>query len=222
MTSKDASPPLEVAIVEDEAGVRAGLMEILQHATGIHCAAACGSAEEALQILPELAPDVVLMDVNLPEMNGIECVRNLVAHIPDVLVIMLTIYDAVDPIFDSIAAGAMGYLLKPVRQDELLAAIRDVTVGGSPMTSAVARKVLQTFRRNPPRAEPDDKLHELTLREREVLDHLARGFIEKEVASELGVSFNTVHTMVSRIYRKLQVRTRRDAIAYYVGGKRIT
>lgn len=201
---------ITVSIVEDNDQLRATLARVIQRAPGFQCVSHYPNAEAALEGLPKDRPQVVLMDINLPGMNGVECVRRLKQELPDTQVIMLTVYEDTDNIFNALAAGATGYLLKRTSSAELLAAIKEVVQGGSPMTAHIARKVVQSFQK--PAAAPDP-LAELTAREREVLDYLAQGFLYKEIADKLGISYETVHTYIRRIYEKLQVRTRTEAVA---------
>jgi DNA-binding NarL/FixJ family response regulator len=205
--------PIKVAIVEDSEAVRATLSRVIARTDGMQCVSVYSNAEAALEGLPADAPDVVLMDINLPGMNGVECVRRLKQVAPGVQVIMLTVYEDTDNIFAALAAGATGYLLKRTPRDELVAAIRDVLQGGSPMTTHIARKVVQSFQRTAPAAQPTENL---TAREQQVLDCLAEGLIYKEIAEKLGVSYETVHTYIRRIYEKLQVRTRTEAVAKFL------
>lgn len=205
--------PIKVAIVEDSEAVRTTLSRVIARAEGMQCVSVYSNAEAAIEGLPADAPDVVLMDINLPGMNGVECVRRLKQVAPRVQVIMLTVYEDTENIFNALAAGATGYLLKRTPRDELLAAIRDVLKGGSPMTTHIARKVVQSFQRTAPVADPTENLSE---REQQVLDCLAQGLIYKEIAEKLGVSYETVHTYIRRIYEKLQVRTRTEAVAKFL------
>jgi DNA-binding NarL/FixJ family response regulator len=170
---------------------------VLNRAEGFKCVSTYGDAETALEGLPKDKPDVVLMDINLPGLSGVECVRRLKALVPDVQVVMLTVYEDTDLIFAALAAGASGYLFKRTPPDELLGGIRDVYRGGSPMTSHIARKVVRSFQE-----VEDGQTDEgaLSPREREVLDHLAQGFLYKEIAGRLAISYETVHTYVRRIY----------------------
>ena len=201
-----------VAIVEDDADVRQSLVSVLGRASGIRCVGAFGSAEEAMRELPLVKPQIVLMDINLPGMSGVDCVRGLGPQLPDTLIVMLTVHDDTDTIFDALSAGASGYLLKPVRAAELLAAIRDVQAGGAPMTSNIARKVVHSFKKP---AAVADETGNLTPREREILDLLAQGYIYKEIADQLHIGYRTVHTHIERIYGKLHVRSRSQAVAKY-------
>lgn len=205
--------PVSVSIVEDNDQLRATLARVINRAEGFRCASQHASAEEALKELPQIAPDVVLMDINLPGMNGVECVRQLKPLLPKTQIVMLTVYEDTENIFNALAAGATGYLLKRTSKDELLSAIREVQAGGSPMTAHIARKVVQSFQRPLPTAQPTENLSE---REREVLELLSQGFLYKEIADKLGVGYETVHTYIRRIYEKLQVRTRTEAVARFL------
>jgi DNA-binding NarL/FixJ family response regulator len=210
-----ATKPITVAVVEDEPAVRQSFEQILNRAEGVRCIGTYATAEDALRELPLRRPQVVLMDINLPGMDGVECVRHLSRSLPDAQLVMLTVHDNTDAIFNSLAAGASGYLLKPVRAAQLVEAVRDVFAGGAPMTSNIARKVVQTFKKPPSSHEP--AAEDLSPREREVLDFLAKGYLYKEIADALSVSYSTVHTHIERIYDKLHVRSRSQAIAKYLG-----
>jgi DNA-binding NarL/FixJ family response regulator len=205
--------PTTVSIVEDNEQLRTTLARVLNRAEGFRCISHYGDAESALEHLPKDNPEVVLMDINLPGMNGVECVRQLKQTVPQVLVIMLTVYEDTENIFNALAAGASGYLLKRTKSAELLEAISEVRRGGSPMTTHIARKVVQSFQKSGPSAQPTENLSQ---REQEVLDFLSQGFLYKEIAEKLGISYETVHTYVRRIYEKLQVRTRTEAVAKFL------
>jgi DNA-binding NarL/FixJ family response regulator len=205
--------PTSVCIVEDSDQVRTTLARLINRAEGFTCPSQYSSAEAALEDLPRQKPDVVLMDINLPGMNGVECVRRLKQIAPGIQVIMLTVYEDTENIFNALAAGATGYLLKRTSTKELLAAIKDVLQGGSPMTTHIARKVVQSFQRTSPSTQSTENL---SPREQEVLDYLAKGFLYKEIADNLGISYETVHTYIRRIYEKLQVRTRTEAVAKFL------
>lgn len=206
---------ITVSIVEDNDQLRSTLARVLNRADGFQCVGQHPSAEAALAALPNEKPNVVLMDINLPGMNGVECVRKLKQIVPGTQVMMLTVYEDTENIFNALAAGATGYMLKRTPRDELLAAIREVYAGGSPMTTHIARKVVQSFQRAPAASEPTE---DLSPREKEVLDCLAQGFLYKEIAEKLGISYETVHTYIRRIYEKLQVRTRTEAVAKFLRG----
>ncbi len=207
--------PITVSLVEDSEKFRTTLAKVINRSEGFRCVSQYGSAEEALKGLPSDKPDVVLMDINLPGMSGVECVRQLKQMLPDVQVIMLTVYEDTENIFNALAAGATGYLLKRTPQDKLLEGIREVHRGGSPMTTHIARKVVLSFKQSAPSAPPTENL---SPREQEVLEYLAQGFLYKEIAEKLGISYETVHTYIRRIYEKLQVRTRTEAVAKFLRG----
>jgi DNA-binding NarL/FixJ family response regulator len=205
--------PITISIVEDNEQLRNTLARVLNRAEGFRCVSSYGDAETALQGLPKDQPEVVLMDINLPGMNGVECVRQLKHVLPKTQVVMLTVYEDTENIFNALAAGASGYLLKRTRSAELLEAIHEVRRGGSPMTTHIARKVVQSFQKVGPSNQATENL---SPREQEVLDCLAQGLIYKEIADKIGVSYETVHTYIRRIYEKLQVRTRTEAVAKFL------
>lgn len=206
--------PITVAIVEDNDKLRATLARVLNRAEGFQCVADYQNAEDALREIPKVIPNVVLMDINLPGMNGVECVRQLKAAAPQIQVMMLTVYEDTENIFDALAAGANGYMLKRTPTQELLEAITEVHRGGSPMTMHIARKVVQSFQKAP--AVPVPATENLSEREQQVLDLLSHGLMYKEIAEKLGLSYETVHTYIRRIYEKLQVRTRTEAVAKFL------
>jgi len=204
---------ITVSIVEDNDQLRGTLARVINRAEGFRCLSQYPDAEAAVEALPRDRPDVVLMDINLPGMNGVECVRRLKQLAPDSLVIMLTVYEDTENIFNALAAGASGYLLKRTPRAELLDAIREVHRGGSPMTTHIARKVVQSFQQTGASSQPTEGL---SPREQEVLDCLSKGFLYKEIADKLGIGYETVHTYIRRIYEKLQVRTRTEAVAKFL------
>jgi len=204
---------ITVSIVEDSDQLRGTLARVLNRAEGFRCLSQYPSAEAALEGIPKDRPNVVLMDINLPGMNGVECVQKLKQIVPETLVVMLTVYEDTENIFNALAAGASGYLLKRTTSAELLAAIQDVQKGGSPMTTHIARKVVQSFQKAGPSTQATENLSQ---REQEVLDCLSQGFLYKEIAEKLGISYETVHTYIRRIYEKLQVRTRTEAVAKFL------
>ena len=205
--------PISVSIVEDNDQLRGTLARVISRAEGFKCVSHYPNAEAALAALPKDNPEVVLMDINLPGMNGVECVRQLKQVAPKIQAVMLTVYEDTDNIFAALAAGASGYLLKRTRSAELLEAIREVHQGGSPMTTHIARKVTQSFQKAGPSPQPTENLSQ---REQEVLDCLSHGFLYKEIADKLGISYETVHTYIRRIYEKLQVRTLTEAVAKFL------
>jgi len=211
MTSTKAV--LRVSLVEDDVDIRENLALLISRAEGCVLHSQHASAEDALEVIPGDPPDVVLMDINLPGKSGIECVRELKSRFPNLQILMLTIYEDSDRIFQSLKAGASGYLLKRVPSGQILAAIRDVYDGGSPMSSHIARKVVQFFSR--PRETPAE-MESLSTREREVLDHLTRGRLYKEIADVLGISLDTVRKHLQSIYTKLHVHSRTEAVVKYL------
>jgi DNA-binding NarL/FixJ family response regulator len=208
---------ISVSIVEDDAQVRASLVKLIDSSPGFRCVSQHGSAENALQEIPRIKSEVVLMDINLPGINGVECVRRLKPQMPGTQVIMLTVYQNTEHIFNALAAGATGYLLKQTPPAELLAAIREVHVGGSPMSSHIARKIVQSFQQS---ASASAEAQSLSPREAEVLDLLAKGFLYKEIADSMKVTYATVHTHIRHIYEKLHVRSRTEAVAKHLGQTR--
>ena len=205
--------PIKVAVVDDDAGVRTKLAHAVARFGGCVCVGQFSSGEEALAGLPAAAPDVVLMDINLPGMNGIECVRRLKPAYPGIEFIMLTVYEDTESVFNALSAGASGYLLKLVTRQELLEAIQRVHAGGSPMTSHIARKVVQSFRHPAPMETETTKL---SPREQQVLEYLAKGFLYKEISDALDLSYDTVHNHIRHIYEKLHVRSRTQAVTKYL------
>jgi DNA-binding NarL/FixJ family response regulator len=209
--------PISVSIVEDNDKLRGTLAKVIGRSEGFRFVSDYASAEEALADLPKHKPEVVLMDINLPGMNGVECVRRLKALLPHTQVMMLTVYEDTENIFNALAAGASGYMLKRTPTKELLEAIHEVHRGGSPMTAHIARLVVQSFQKSAaPAPSAAGELAELSEREQQVLDLLSQGLIYKEIADKLGISYETVHTYIRRIYEKLQVRTRTEAVAKFL------
>ncbi len=209
---------ISVSLVEDNDQLRGTLAKVIARAEGFRFLSDYGSAEEALADLPKVKPDVVLMDINLPGMNGVECVRRLKTVLPQTQVMMLTVYEDTENIFNALAAGASGYMLKRTPTKELIEAIREMNCGGSPMTTHIARLVVQSFQKPAAPAAPASggDLSELSEREQQVLDLLAQGLIYKEIAEKLNIGYETVHTYIRRIYEKLQVRTRTEAVAKFL------
>jgi DNA-binding NarL/FixJ family response regulator len=205
-----SSVSIAVSIVEDDAPAREIFVDWIRRAQGFQFVSQHESCEDALTKLPGEKPAVVLVDINLPGKNGIECVRQLKPMLPQTQFVILTVYEDVNHIFEALASGASGYLLKQTPRTELLAALKDVFVGGSPMTSNVARKVVQSFQASAP--HPDESAN-LSPREREVLELLARGYLYKEISDSLSISVATVNTYIRRIYEKLHVRSRGQAVA---------
>jgi DNA-binding NarL/FixJ family response regulator len=216
---------VSVAIVEDDAVIRRGWVDILQRLSGYRAAGEFGSGEEALENLPKDPPDFVLMDINLPGMSGIECTRELKRLLPDVEVLMLTMFGDRDRIFEALRAGAGGYLLKRTSPSALKAALEEACAGGAPMSPYVARQVVQYFR---PSAidtaargqERHDGVEKLSPKENDILKLLAGGCQYKEIADRLEISMDTVRTHIRRIYQKLHVHSRTDAVVKYLAGEK--
>jgi DNA-binding NarL/FixJ family response regulator len=203
-----------ISIVEDDASLSGILSEIITSSSAWKLVSTYSTAEKALKALAGSCPEVILMDIQLPGMSGIECVAKLKAVHPAVLVLMVTVYDNNERIFDALAAGASGYLLKRDAPAKLLEALDDLLAGGSPMSSAIARKVVQHFQKEPPSRNKD---HNLTPRETQILELLVKGSLYKEIAWELGIGFETVRSHIDNIYNKLHVRTRTEAVVKYLG-----
>jgi DNA-binding NarL/FixJ family response regulator len=212
--AKETRNKVRVALVEDNPQLRKSLAALLNSTGDLACIDACADGEQALRQLPSVAPAIVLMDIHLPGMNGIECMARLAQLLPQVRIVMLTAFESSDEIFKSLAAGAHGYLLKSTAPEQLLDSIREVAAGGSPISGSVARKIVDFFRSKPPVAAGMD---ELAPREREVLKLLAEGCPYKEIAAAMQVSLGTVRTYIERIYQKLHVHSRTEAVVKYFG-----
>jgi DNA-binding NarL/FixJ family response regulator len=204
---------IRVSIVDDEVDLRENISGYVNAARGLRCVSVHGSGEEALAHLPKERPDVILMDINLGGMDGIECVRRVKPLMPKTQIVMLTVFEDTERIFSALAGGASGYLLKRLAPTKLLEAIREVHEGGSPMSAPIARKVVQSLQLASPRPHAGA---ELSPREREVLDSLAEGQAYKQIADKLGVSIHTVRNYIRRIYEKLHVRSSAEAVAKYL------
>jgi DNA-binding NarL/FixJ family response regulator len=205
--------PIQVAIVEDDEEIRASLSDRIAGTSSFELVCCCADAETALTELPRSKPDVVLMDINLPKMDGVECVRRLKPLLPDAQFVMLTVYEDNNRLFQSLTAGASGYLLKRTSPAKLIAAIREAQAGGSPMTPQIARRVVQHFRRL---SEPASELQKLTPRENDVLDQLAKGFRYKEIVENLGITQGTLNGYIRSVYEKLHVQSRTEAVVKYL------
>ena len=206
---------IKISIVEDQSEMRESLVAWLGDAPGLRCVGAHATGEEALKKIPGENPDVVLMDINLTGMNGIQCVARLKESLPKTQVLMLTTYDEGDMIFDSLRAGANGYLLKNMPQAELVEAVQQVHAGGAPMSLQIARKVINHFHRN---NKPDPEIEQLTSREQEILKLLAKGYMYKEIADQLSITMSTVRSHVCAVYEKLHVHSRSQAAKKLAGG----
>lgn len=209
---------IRVGIVEDSAGVRRTLQALLDDTPGFKCVCACGSGEEALKAIPRDPPDVVLMDLHLPNLSGIETTARLKQALPSLSIIMITVYADTESVFKALRAGACGYLLKRSSPEEILAAITDVSKGGAPMTSEIARKVVAAFQEPAAESEEDG----LSRREREILEALRQGYSNQDIASRLSLSIETVRWHLKKIYDKLHVSSRTEAMAKFMSPRKTT
>jgi DNA-binding NarL/FixJ family response regulator len=207
---------IKVAIVDDDEGIRTSLAALIRRAPNLKLAGDYANAETALKEIPRHPPDVVLMDINLPGIKGVECVRQLKAALPAVQFLMLTVYEDSDSLFNSLKAGASGYLLKRTASARLLEAIRDVHAGGSPMTPQLARRVVQFFTHSVD--DTPSSLAGLTPGEKEFLNQLANGYAYKEIADRMKISIDTVRSYVRTVYEKLHVHSRTEAVVKYLRG----
>jgi DNA-binding NarL/FixJ family response regulator len=201
---------INVAIIEDNETIREGLRELINSSEGFFCVGVYRSAEDALMQVHDKRPDVILMDINLPGMSGIECTRRIKSLDPSIQIMMLTVYENDENIFHALQAGAAGYMVKRTKPGVLLEAIEELHKGGSPMSAEIARKVVQTFHERQAKVESD--YEKLTKREQEILGYLTNGMRYKEIADTLFISPHTVRTHIHKIYEKLHVRTKSEAI----------
>ncbi len=204
---------ITVSIVDDEKELRESIEAFIDGSPGFRCVSAYHSAETALKHLPQDRPDVVLMDIHLTGMSGIECVERLKTMMPEIQVMMLTVYEDTDQIFKALSAGASGYMLKRSTPARLLEAIKELNGGGSPMSNSIARKVVASFQKS---GQARDEKTNLSPREQMVLESMARGLTYKQSADQLGISIDTIRTYVRRIYEKLHVQSRAEAVAKYL------
>ena len=214
--SNPPKSPVKVALVEDKTGVRESWVKLINSLPGFACVNACASGEEALRIIPAVNPDVVLMDIFLPRMSGIECTARLKLQLPKLQILILTAVEDDELVFMALEAGADGFLLKRTTPEDLRVAMLDVLGGGAPMTSEIARRVVESFRRTGRQLKQD--VH-LTTREEEVLILLSKGYANKEIASQLAIGTETVGSHLKHIYEKMHVRSRAEAVVRYMTGK---
>ena len=210
------TPRCKLALVEDQPEMRAHWTQLLGSFDGFDCVCACASGEEALRLIPPAQPDLVLMDIFLPRMSGIECAARLKHAMPSVQILMITASDNEDLVFPAFEAGASGYLAKHIRADDLHAALLDAMKGGVPMTSGIARRVAAYFR---DRAKKRSETTPLSPREQEVLMLLSKGYSNKEIAGQLGLGLETVQSYLKQIYRKMHVHSRSEAIIKYLSAE---
>jgi DNA-binding NarL/FixJ family response regulator len=208
---------IKVAIVDDDEGIRSSLATLIRRAAAFQLTGDYPDAETAIKEIPRNPPDVVLMDINMPGMKGMECVRQLKLQLPAVQFLMLTVYEDSDSLFASLKSGASGYLLKRTASARLLEAIRDVHAGGAPMTPQLARRVVQFFTK--PVAAQASPVSLLTAGEKEFLDQLANGYAYKEIADRMKISIDTVRSYVRTVYEKLHVHSRTEAVVKYLRAK---
>ncbi len=206
--------PITVAIVEDNVEIREMLTRTVERAASLTFLQSYSSGEEALEHLPTLKPDVVIMDIQLPGITGVECTARLKSIAPAIQVLVFTVFGDADLVFKALEAGASGYLLKRTPRQEIVDAVKDVWFGGAPMSGEIARKVVESFRK--PVKTKDADLEQLTAREEEVLALLAKGYITKEIADQMNISFDTVRFHLKHIYQKLHVRSRSEALIKYL------
>jgi DNA-binding NarL/FixJ family response regulator len=206
---------ISVCIVDDNNDIRSALEEIIKLADGYKLLASFSSGEEALKKIPIFHPDVVLMDINLGGMSGIECVRRLKPEHPEILYMMCTVYEEDEKIFEALSAGANGYILKKTTPPKLLDAIRELNEGGAPMSSQIARKVVTAFQSKP--VSTESSISVLSNREKEILELLSKGMLYKEIAAQLFISQETVRKHVYHIYEKLHVNNRVEAVNKFFG-----
>jgi DNA-binding NarL/FixJ family response regulator len=212
----DVMSTTKIAIVEDNRTIRESLAEFVQADPDYRCVCTCATAEEALNMIPKHQPDIVLMDIRLPDLSGIECTAQLKQLLPSVQIIMVTVYEDTERIFKALSVGACGYLLKRCRPEELISAIREVQEGGVPMSREIARKVIASFRQPITAAE---EVEDLSPREREILELLADGFPNKEIADRVGLTDGTVRWHLRHVYHKLHVRSRTEAALKFRSAK---
>jgi len=205
---------IKVSIVEDDERVRESLAGVLDATAEFRCLKTYPNGEEAVKRIPQERPDILLMEIQLPGMSGIECVARIKEQLPDLPVVMLTVFEDSEKVFKALEAGACGYLVKRTPAQDLLGALRQVHNGGAPMTGRVARMVVQSFQRM---GTSKRETENLTPREREILELLAEGDLCKEIAEKLNLSLRTVHTHLKNIYEKLHVRSRTQAVLKYIG-----
>jgi len=211
------TPSIRVALVEDDPQVRAGLRSLIGNSAHCECVGAFASGEEALAQFASVQADVVLMDIHLPGMTGIECIREVKRRKPQIQIMMLTVFEDHDRIFQSLAVGASGYLLKQTPPEKLIEAITELHRGGSPMSTQIARRVVEAFQQS---SSEEEAAAVLSPREKEIVALLGQGYLYKEIAARLGISVETVRTHIHKTYEKLHVRTRTEAVMKMFGRKK--
>lgn len=217
-TAISPTAPLKIVLVEDKPDVRESWVKLLSSFADFRCVGECASGEEALRVVAQLKPDVVLMDIFLPRMSGIECTARLKTVLPRTPIVILTTSDDDEIVFRALEAGADGYLLKRTKPAELRSALLDALSGGAPMTSEIARRVVESFRQ---KGRSRDESISLTAREEETLLLLTKGYSNKEIADKLNLSVETVRSHLKHIYEKMHVRSRAEAVARYMSSSRV-
>ncbi len=202
---------IQVSIVEDQEDIREGMKFLINQTPEFNCLSVYSNAEDALTGLTALPSQMVIMDINLPGMSGVDCIRQLKSVHPGMQFIMFTVYEDSEQVFEALAAGASGYLLKKTPPDKIISALKELQEGGAPMSSAIARKVISSFQKKQ-QDKPLPPDFKLTLRESEILDHLAKGLFYKEIAIELSITVGTVRQHIHNIYEKLHVQNRTEAL----------
>ncbi|MDJ1466469.1 response regulator transcription factor [Xanthocytophaga flava] len=199
---------IRISVVEDISEIREGIRFVINQTPGFECVSVYENAEDAAAALPALRPDIVVMDINLPGMSGIDCIRKVRAVTSHIQFMMFTVFEEGEQVFEALSAGASGYLLKKTPPHKIIEALQELHEGGSPMSASIARKIVNSFQKTPPLEESQ----KLSAREKEILDHLAKGLLYKEIASKLSISTGTVRQHIHNIYEKLHVQNRTEAI----------
>jgi DNA-binding NarL/FixJ family response regulator len=208
---------IKIAMVEDNDALRASLSGLFNRTEGMRCVASLSNLLNVTTEIGSTLPDIILMDIGLPNISGIEGVRTVKTHFPAILILMFTVFDDDDNVFDAIRAGASGYLLKKTPPDEIVQAVRDLSLGGAPMTASIARRVIQSFQAAPSTIIQD---YRLTVREDEILHSLVEGMSYKKIADKHFLSISTIRTHICNIYHKLHVNSKAEAVARVLGPRR--
>ena len=208
---------IKIAVVEDNTALRASLVSLFDRAEGMRCVASLNNLLNVISEVGSALPDIILMDIGLPNISGIEGVRTVKTHFPAIQILMFTVFDDDEKIFDAIRAGASGYLLKKTPPDEIVQAVRELSLGGAPMTSSIARRVIQSFQAVPATLVED---YRLTVRENEILYSLVDGLSYKKIADKYCVSISTIRTHICNIYNKLHVNSKAQAVARVLGHRK--
>jgi DNA-binding NarL/FixJ family response regulator len=208
---------IKIAVVEDNPALRASLVSLFDRTEGMRCVASLNNLLNVISEVGSALPDIILMDIGLPNISGIEGVRTVKTHFPTIQILMFTVFDDDEKIFDAIRAGASGYLLKKTPPDEIVQAVRELSLGGAPMTSSIARRVIESFQAVPATLVED---YRLTVRENEILYSLVDGLSYKKIADKYCVSISTIRTHICNIYNKLHVNSKAQAVARVLGPRK--